>query len=336
MKRLPPALLVPLLLSGLLALVAAVPASAQEPLTLRINDTSGVADGLVAVVLRTYASRPVHQGQICFRAQFFEEGGGSPFASFEQAVVFSADGDATTTSTFDPTTGDARVEFISDSNTINAVDGPLAVFFFQLDAGLTPGEQFVLAIDTANTALLDENDNPIPITPRSGELTVISPSAPRSFEAEGDDAAPGALATLGASTESIFPILLGRVGIRFDPSVVTQVVDAVIDPRYGNADWQLSVPSPGLAMISFESPDTSLNGLPGTFLGLRVRTSSSALPGTQSLVSLDAESTFLIDVDGNPISIALDTDVLEIMSADVVFRDGFESGALGGWSAVTP
>jgi hypothetical protein len=324
-----------LLLAAGLTVAAVLPVAAQEPLTLRINDTAGEADGLMAVVLRTYASRPVHQGQICFQSQF-SEATGSPFASFVDAIVFSGDGNATTVSSFDPNTGEAIVEFFSAGSTINAVDGPLAVFFFQLDPALTPGQQFVLSIDPANTLLLDENDNPIPIMPRSGDLTVISPGAPRALDADAGKAAPGSLMTLAASTESIFPIVAGQVGIRFDPAVVVQVVDAFIDPRYGIATWNLSTPSPGLAVVTFESPDGSLNWLPGSFLSLRVRIASNAVPGTQSVVSLDPEHTYLLAAEGSPVAINLGSDLLEIVPADLIFGDGFEGGGFNGWSAVVP
>ena len=59
-----------LLAAAAIAIVAASVGAARkaDKLTLRINDAEGARGEVVAVVLRTYSSRPLGQGQICFTA----------------------------------------------------------------------------------------------------------------------------------------------------------------------------------------------------------------------------------------------------------------------------
>src|SRR5829696_5211925 len=69
MTTLMPRLRTVLVLSTLLLGALALPrdASAADKLALRTNDAEGVPGGVVAVVVRTYASRAIGQGQILFR-----------------------------------------------------------------------------------------------------------------------------------------------------------------------------------------------------------------------------------------------------------------------------
>src|SRR5215210_6280751 len=100
---------------AVLALSALAPqqAEAADKLTLRVNDARGGPGDLVSVVVRTYASRPIAQGQICIGARrnvrsrstansvIGEAATGSPFASLEKVEVFSARQDAAFQFSFD-------------------------------------------------------------------------------------------------------------------------------------------------------------------------------------------------------------------------------------------
>ena len=115
-----------------------------ESMTLRINDTSAEPGGLAAVVLRTYAPRGVGQGQICLAAAANRGASGSPFVSLESVVVFSEQGDANVTQSFDEGAQMGLIEFDSLSATINWSDGPLAVLFFRVADTVTRARSSIL------------------------------------------------------------------------------------------------------------------------------------------------------------------------------------------------
>jgi hypothetical protein len=68
---------------------------------------------------------------------------------------------------------------------------------------------------------------------------------------------------------------------------------------------------PGLVVVGFLSPDGTLNEVPGDIVDFSLPTSPSVPPGTQSVVSLDPATTFLIDTSGQLLSLAPTPGVLE-------------------------
>ncbi|HEX5714780.1 MAG TPA: hypothetical protein VF179_01390, partial [Thermoanaerobaculia bacterium] len=169
---------------AVLALSALAPqqAEAAEKLTLRVNDARGGPGDLVSVVVRTYASRPIAQGQICIgarrqgrnrstaNAMTGEAATGSPFASLEKVEVFSARQDATFQVSFDGEGAD--VTFRSPSASINAVDGPLAVFHFRLSNAVQEGEVYEIALDIADTFVVASSGQRLEIESKPGELEI--------------------------------------------------------------------------------------------------------------------------------------------------------------------
>ena len=125
-----------------LLVIPSTPASAGDEMTLRINDAMAVPGERMAVVLRTYASRGVGQGQICLNVRNANRGGSGPLVELEGALVFSEHGDAVVDMHFDGPAQMAMVEFSSATAGINWLDGAMAVFFFRTDGTLTPGELF--------------------------------------------------------------------------------------------------------------------------------------------------------------------------------------------------
>ena len=323
---------------GLLAvfLLAVMPGAlwaGTETMTLRINDTQAEPDGRVAVVLRTYAPRGVGQGQICLATSGTRGTSGTPFLVLEEVVVFSEQGDAQVVPSFDPTAQVTLVEFESLSATINWADGPLAVLFFRLVGSLTPGQEFSLEIDLAETFLLDAQGQNIALEPRGGTLTVRDPADPQDLSAEGDSVAPGEVAVLGVETSALFEIGSGQVALTYDPSVAAGSPVVTMDDRHGTASFSVDDQVPGRVVVSFSSPDGSLNSVPGQILSIAIPISVYAAPGT-SAVSLDPVLTFLENTAGETIPLLLDGDVLEIKAGIVVFADGFESADLEAWSSV--
>ena len=302
----------------------------DEAMTLRINDTTAEPGDRVAVVLRTYAPRGVGQGQICLgRVDGNED---SVLLALEEVVVFSELGDAEVVQTFDGATQVALIEFSSQSASINWADGPLAVFFFRLDPTLQPGQEFELGLDLADTFLIDAEGQNIALEPRGGTLTVRVPGAPYELAAEGDDVVAGEVAGLGVETSELFPIGSGQVALRWDPAAAAGPPTVLMDARHGNAFFNVDLAVPGRALVTFDSPDGSLNEVPGKIISVDLPTAS--LPPGFSPVTLDPILTHLESPSGLPLPITLIADVLEIEVVGLIFADGFESGDFGEWSEV--
>lgn len=295
-----------------------------DSLTLRINSAVGQPGGVVAVVLRTYAPRPVRQGQVSFRVRRRRPGAKALTVAeltqpvrpltFLSAVVYSQRGDSSTQASLTgaPDSQTAQARFQSPSATVNASDGPLAVFRFRLDPSVTPGQEFDLEIDPAQTNLVDEAGRPVTIEPRGATLTVRAKSAPLALEAEGDEVEPGETAELGVQTAEPFPISSGQVALRYDARLAGGPPVVRMDPRYGRATFTVDRSTPGLLVVRFQSPDKSLNTVPGTFVAVDLPTSASAAIGATSRVTLDPARTWLVGVRGRKLKLKLENDSLEM------------------------
>ncbi len=201
----------------------------DDGLKLRLNDAIGQPGGLVALVVRTYAARPIRQGRITVRVRkapskalgFTADAVTQPARplTFLRAMVFSRNSDAVSTAR--ATNGvDAQsvgLDFSSRSAGINASDGPLAVIFMRLDRGVAPGSVYQVEIDPAATGLTDAAGAPLAIEPIEAELRVRAPKAPFELEAEGDEVEPGETVEMGVETKEPFAIFGGRITLRWDP-----------------------------------------------------------------------------------------------------------------------
>lgn len=300
----------------------------DDALTLRVNDAIAKPGGIVAIVLRTYAARPIRQGQISVRVRT-----GGPAANaansltgptveslrapvrpltFLGAVVYSTRGDSATRAT---PTGAAnspavKVQFSSPSATVNASDGPLAVLRFRLDPGVTPGQRYTIEVDPALTSLVDGGGRPVVIEPRNAELTVRAASAPFAIEAEGDDVEPGETAELGVQTYEPFAISSGKITLRYNPAAASGPPTVRIDPRYGKATFT-ATRRPGVLVVDFKSPNKMLNTVPGTIVDVRLPTRASAAIGTESPVRLDPAGTWLKNAKGQKLRLKIENGMLE-------------------------
>ena len=181
------------------ALVAAVitaspeaVASADDHLTLRVNDTKAEPGGIAEVVVRTYSPRGLEQGEICLSV-----GGGSdnatmvgallghkvadkaadkalsgPLVTLEAVAVFSSAGDAVSDAVFDAAGQTAMLRFSSPTATVNQGDGPLAIFYFRLSDRLEDGQRFYVNIDYGGTYVIDADGVVVEIEPKGGRLEV--------------------------------------------------------------------------------------------------------------------------------------------------------------------
>lgn len=281
-------------------------------LGVKVHDAEAVPGGTVAVVLRTYASRPIDQGQLCMRATSVVAGQPAVLSSFQGGQVFSVLGDATSDVVVDLLQDPQTIVlgFGSQSATINAEDGPLAVLYFQLSQTAVPGQFYSLSIDLANSSLIDENGLPIPISPRDGVLHVRAPGDPISVSAHAEKTVPGTDALISFQTMEPIPLSGGRVGIHYDPAIAAGPPTVLMDPRHGPAIFTADTSTPGLAVVDFESTDNQLNLVPGDLVMLRLPTLPSLLPGTESPVFLDPTLTFVTDALGAALPLALGADTV--------------------------
>lgn len=301
----------------------------HEVLKLRVNDAIGRPGGIVAIVLRTYAARPIRQGQISVRVR---GGGGARAAAsgltvealtqpvrpltFLSAVVYSTQSDSATQASPKGSADSQAVDvrFASPSGTVNASDGPLAVLRFRLSPAVQPGQEYLIEVDPAITSLVDAGGRPIEFEPINAVLTVRAPSAPLAVEAEGDEVEPGETAELGVQTFEPFRVASGRVTLRYNPAVAAGPPAVRIDPRYGKATFTVTRPRRGLLVVDFQSPDRTLNTVPGTIVAVDLRTRATTALGTETPLTLVPTGTWLKNAQGKRYP-------LKIENGSLVFGD---------------
>lgn len=274
-------------------------------LKLRLDDAIGTPGGTVALVVRTYAPRPLRQGRITVRVRkpsaklgVSADAVTTPARplTLQRVVVFSVAGDAVAQpqTTNAPDGQSVGVQFTSASATVNAADGPLAVLFLTLDRNVAPGTVLALDIDPAATGLVDPNGGAVAVTPLQARLRVRAGKAPYAIESEGDEVAPGATAELGIETFEPFAIRSGRVTLRFDPQAAGGAPIVHIDPRYGKATWRVDASRAGVLVVDFQSKNVTLNSVPGRIIAISLPTSAGASLGWSTPLTIDPQGTWLI------------------------------------------
>jgi hypothetical protein len=279
-------------------------------LKLRLDDAIGTPGGTVALVIRTYAPRPLRQGRITVKVRkpgvklgLDANAVTTPARplTLQRVVVFSVAGDAIARpqAANAPDGQSVGVQFTSLSATVNAADGPLAVLFLKLDRNVKPGQVFLLDIDPAATGLTDPGGAPVAVTPLEATLRVRAASAPYAIESEGDEVAPGATAELGIETFEPFGIRSGRLTLRFDPQAAGGPAVVRMDPRYGKATFRVDGSRPGILVVDFQSKNVSLNSVPGRIIAISLPTSAAAPLGWSTPLTVDPQGTWLVGKRAN-------------------------------------
>jgi hypothetical protein len=290
-----------------------------------VNPAIGAPGGTVAMVVRTYAPRPIRQGQVSIRV------GRRPHPAklgltlddltaplrpltLISAVVYGPRNDVQSQGLLNGLTDSqlAKVTFQSPSATVNSADGPLAVFFFRLDPSVKPGDVFDLTLDPTQIALADPAGQPITIAPRSDVLTVRAPSDPYRLEADGDKVGPGEVAELGVNTFEPFLVSGGRVTLTWNPAIAGGAPTVKLDPRYGRSTFTVDRSRAGRLVVDFKSPDASFNSVPGTVVAISMPIAASAAVGTTSPFTLDPAGTFLLNRRGRKIPMKLQNGTIQI------------------------
>ncbi len=294
-------------------------------LVLRVNPAIGVPGGTVAVVLRTYAPRPIRQGQVSIRVArrphpaklgLTLDDLTAPVRPLTliSATVFSPRNDALAQGLLNGLADSqlAKVTFQSPSASINSADGPLAVFLFRLDPSVKPGDIFDLTLDPLQIALADPAGQPITIAPRSDVLTVRAPADPFRMEADGDKVRPGGVAELGVNTFEPFLVSGGRITLTWNPAVAGGAPTVKLDPRYGRSTSTVDSSRPGRLVVDFKSADASFNSVPGTIVAISMPVAASAAIGSSSPFTLDPAGTFLLNRRGRKIPLKLQSGTIQI------------------------
>ncbi|HEY4563358.1 MAG TPA: hypothetical protein VIJ36_10285 [Thermoanaerobaculia bacterium] len=298
----------------------------DKSLVLRVNPAIGAPGGTVAVVLRTYAPRPVRQGQIVVRVArrpkpakglgLTLEDLTAPVRplTFLSATVYSPKNDALAQGLLNGLADSqlAEVTFQSPSGSVNSADGPLAVFLFRLDPSVQPGDTFDLTLDPVQTGLTDAAGAPVTLAPRSDVLTVRAPKDPFKLEADGDKVQPGAVAELGVNTFEPFGVSGGRITLTWDARLSGGAPAVKLDPRYGKSTFTVDSSKPGRLVVDFKSPDSSFNSIPGTIVAISLPISPSASIGASSPFTLDPAGTYLLTRKGRKVRLALQNGTLSI------------------------
>jgi hypothetical protein len=140
----------------------------------------------------------------------------------------------------------------------------------------------------------------VELDPRPAVLTIRNPSAPYAIEAEGDEVEPGEVAELGVQTFEPFQIKSGQMVMRWNPAVAAGPPTVAMDQRFGKSTFTV-VRRRGLLIVRFQSPDASLNTVPGTFISVSLPTTAGAAFGTTSPFTIDTTRSFLLNRRGGRI-----------------------------------
>lgn len=279
---------------------------AEQSLVLRVQDTTARPGGQAQVVMRTYQTRPVGQGTICFFLRD-QNGAPPPIETIRRVEIFSQAEDVIESINITES-GDTLVldvSFSSTSASINTVDGPMAAIFLDVSPQAVPGSQLSISIEPAQSFLLDENGQNIPLEIRSGDFSVVDASQPFEISAESEPPeSPGQPVSLLFETEEAFEIATGQVALRYSSRELPGEPEILLDPRYGFAKIKLDG-YPGLAILKIVSSDTDFNQLPGGIVRVNLMPAMAYDGDNRTHVRIDPALTFLYDKRGNVIPLVI-------------------------------
>lgn len=314
-----------LIAAGVVSLAPGGTASAEETLTLRVNDARAEPGDLVAVVVRTYATRGMAQGEICLMASSGPDSAAigapalkglrsktMPFVALEAVEVASVAGDVTSLAAFDEPSQMALVRFSSPSGTVNESDGPLATFYFRVSENFAGPAEFLIAIDLGGTFLVDADGEPVTLEPLAGEFEIRAPGEALRLHAVGDRVPPGEVASLAVETEKPLAVAGGRLVLAYDSRFAGGSPELVSGFDGAELSYVLDTSEPGRLSLTFDSPDTALNHDPGRLLSFHLPTSSDLSDGEKSDLVIDAGSSYLVDSEGRWIGLELVDGEIEI------------------------
>lgn len=321
-----------------IVLASAIPSQAaggareDRALVLRVSTVEARPGGQLAIVLRTYAMRPIRQGRIKVTtssastvasiqavearrraprsAAAASTGGGLHFVGAE---VFSAADDTVASVSLATTATDTSVtiDFSSPSASVNSSSGPLAVLFFTVDAAALPGAQYAVRVDRERTSLIDAAGATVSVAPRNGALTLVAPGDPTTLEADGDKAPPGGNAVVGLGTLESLALSSGRITLLYDDRLAAGPPVVTIDPRHGNVTF-IAERSAGRVLVDFVSLDGSFGRVPGSLVSVALPIAADAVPGSQAAVWIDPANTYFLDAAQRPVPLTFEDGLIVV------------------------
>jgi hypothetical protein len=287
----------------------------EQTLTLRLNDAIVRPGGVAAAVIRTYASRGVGSGQVCFtvrRSVLAAEVAGGPAITYLGAEVFNPEDDALVR--FVPEPDELMLQFAAPLSTINSVDGPLAVIYFRV-SGALPGQEYEMA-PMLDSFLIDAAGREIPLDLRPGRLRISSPNDPFEITGGAETVVPGDTALLSLQSAELRLLSSGTLALRYDPAIAAGPPTIRVDARHGSVSYDTdgSNPEEGLVVVHFQSPGDDYNRVPGDILEVHLPTRPGIPPGTRSLVRPDLALTVLVDSRGSVLPLSFEAGVLEFVA----------------------
>jgi hypothetical protein len=306
-----------------------------EPLVIRVSDAWAAPGGQAAIVLRTYASRPVRRGKIVVRrAAALAPGLGlpAPIQSWDSALLFNAAGETRPVDLV-PTADGVELDFLDNASfDFNRTDGVVAVLYATVAPGATPGDYPLLGDDAASE-LRDPEDDAVQFELRPGELRIRAASAPVELGSGDVEVHPGSGAEIEIGTGERFAIGSGTLVLQYDPAILLpgSVPTVTADARHGLSTLTVDTSVAGTIEIGIESPDGSLNStVPGDLFVVHLPTDPDVPLGTDSPLSFVA-GTELFDPSQAPIGVFYEGGFLQFRSNPGVFHDNFGIGDLGWW-----
>jgi hypothetical protein len=335
-------------LAALSPLAAAAPATAQtwpvEPLVLRISDAWVTPGGEAAIVVRTYASRPVRRGRLNVRATpppgaGLAAGAVPPIVSWNGGILFDVGGSQVASVVPGPDGQSVDLDFLDNPDFVfNHDDGVVAVLYATVSPSAVPGTDYDLLGDDTVSELYDPENDAVDFTLRAGRLRIRSAAAPYELDAGTVEVHPGSAAQIEISTAERFAIGSGTLVLDYDPAVLLpgHQPTASADGRHGAVDLVLDTSVPGRITIDLDSPDGSWNSeVPGDLFVVHLPTAPGIPMGTNSNVTFDPSSA-LSAPGGAPLPVFFENGQLQFRSRLEIFRDNFEIEDTGWWSEVAP
>ncbi len=305
---------------------------AQEALTLRVADSETEVGGVAVVVIRTYAPRPVTQGQLCFRLRrTLRRGASQPLLTLEEARVFSSNGVISPDIQILDDGATVMLEFTSGAADVNESDGPLAALFLRAGDALMAGDEVEVELDLAATTLSDGVGAPIPVEGRGGRLRVVPVGSALQWEIGSATVPAGQTGLVEISTQRSLPLGAATLSVEYVTTHLRDLPTARLLRDHGDANMVVSHPSPGVMDIDLDSPGMNLNEVPGDLVELQLPTDSSVVGGTLSAIGWRVAESSAEDAGGLEVDLAFEDGQLEILASAVIFMDAFESGDLSAW-----
>lgn len=306
-----------------------------EPLVIRVSDAWTTPGGQAAIVLRTYASRPVRRGKIVVRrGAGLVAGVSAPIQSWDSALLFNAAGESMPVDLV-PTQDGLGIELDFLDNVafeFNRTDGVVAVLYATVSPGAVPGDYPLLGDDAASE-LHDPEDDSVLLQLRPGELRIRSAAAPVELGSGNVEVHPGSGAEIEIGTGERFSIGSGTLVVEYDPAILLDgaVPTVTTDVRHGLANLTIDTSVPGTIEIGIDSPDGSLNSeVPGDLLVVHLPTDPAIALGTDSPLTFGV-GTELFDPGQAPLDVFYEGGFLQFRSNPDVFRDNFGIGDFGWW-----